>query len=111
MPYAELRVTGFEPAAQDYTETRLDLNALLVRNEPATFFVRAQGNALRAQGVFDRDILVVDRSCSPSPGDVVLTLAHGEYSVRLFERAEFENEDARAVGVVTYSIHRPGGRA
>ena len=68
---------GFPSPAEDFTEDALDLNQLVVRNEPATFFYRASGTSMCGVGIFDGDILVVDRSMSPQDGDVVVAIWDG----------------------------------
>ena len=56
--------TGFGAAADDYMERGIDLNEQLIKNKPATFFFRMRGDAMKDAGIFDNDILVVDRSLS-----------------------------------------------
>ena len=45
--------TGFTAAADDYMERGIDLNEQLVRNKPATFFMRVSGEAMAGAGIFD----------------------------------------------------------
>lgn len=73
---------GFPSPADDYIERRLDLNEHLVRNPPATFFVRAQGDSMLGAGIHDGDILVVDRSIPPVHNKVVIAAVHGELTVK-----------------------------
>ena len=73
---------GFPSPADDYIERRLDLNEYLVRNPPATFFVRAQGDSMLGAGIHDGDILVVDRSIPPVHNRVVIAAVHGELTVK-----------------------------
>jgi DNA polymerase V len=54
--------TGFGAAADDYAERGIDLNEQLVKNKPATFFFRMKGDAMKEAGIFDNDVLIVDRS-------------------------------------------------
>ena len=56
--------TGFGAAADDYMERGIDLNEQLVRNKPATYFFRMKGDAMREAGIFDNDVLIVDRMIS-----------------------------------------------
>jgi DNA polymerase V len=53
---------GFPSPAEDYTDRRLDLNELLIKNPSATFFVRVEGDSMIGAGIQHDDILVVDRS-------------------------------------------------
>jgi len=53
---------GFPSPAEDYTDQKLDLNELLIKNPAATFFVRVDGDSMIGAGIQHNDILVVDRS-------------------------------------------------
>ena len=114
--------TGFGAAADDYAEKGIDLNEHLVKNKPATFFFRMKGDAMRDAGIFDNDVLIVDRSLKLTNGKVIVAVLNGELLVRRFHKnfssaflipennrfktinlAEFT--DFALWGVVTYVIH------
>ena len=54
--------TGFGAAADDYAERGIDLNEQLVKNKPATFFMRVNSDAMIGAGIHKGDIVIVDRS-------------------------------------------------
>ncbi|MGB3292577.1 MAG: S24 family peptidase [Phormidesmis sp.] len=60
--YGSAVSAGFPSPADDHIEACLDLNELVITNPPATFFVRASGDSMAGVGIFDGDVLVVDRS-------------------------------------------------
>jgi DNA polymerase V len=117
--------TGFAAAADDYMERGIDLNEQLIRNKPATYFFRMKGDAMREAGIFDNDVLIVDRSVKLTNGKIIVAVLNGELLVRRFHKnfssaflvpensryksinlAEFS--DFIVWGVVVYSIHSPG---
>lgn len=49
---------GFPSPADDYLDKRLDLHSYLVRNEAATFFLRAHGESMIGAGIHDGDLLM-----------------------------------------------------
>jgi Peptidase S24-like len=53
---------GFPSPADDYLEGEIDLNRHLIANRPATFLFRVAGDCMRDAGIFDGDLLIVDRS-------------------------------------------------
>ena len=63
--------TGFGAAADDYMERGIDLNEQLVHNKPATYFFRMKGDAMQEAGIFDGDILIVDRSLKLVNGKII----------------------------------------
>jgi DNA polymerase V len=73
---------GFPSPAADYEQDRLDLNKHLVKNPAATFFVRVTGDSMIGAGIYDGDLLVVDRSLEPRDKNVVIAVLDGELTVK-----------------------------
>lgn len=73
---------GFPSPADDYIEDEVDLTRLVVGNPLATFLWTAQGECMVGAGIFDGDMLVVDRSLEPVPGDIVVAVVDGQPSVK-----------------------------
>ncbi|MEE2719961.1 MAG: translesion error-prone DNA polymerase V autoproteolytic subunit [Planctomycetota bacterium] len=115
---------GFPSPADDYIDRSLDLHAALVTHPAATFFVRARGYSMTGAGIHDGDLLVVDRSRTPTPGHVVIAAVDGELTIKRLRHGDHglqlvpendayppidinEDTDARVWGVVTWTIHAP----
>jgi len=73
---------GFPSPADDYIEGRLSLDEHLIQHRDATFFVRAKGHSMMGAGIFDGDLLVVDRSLTPASGDIVIAVLDAELTVK-----------------------------
>jgi DNA polymerase V len=78
--------TGFGAAADDYMERGIDLNEQLIRNKPATFFFRMKGDAMTEAGIFDNDVLIVDRSLKLMNGKIIVAVLNGELMVRRYHK-------------------------
>jgi DNA polymerase V len=111
--------SGFVPAAPD---RGIDLNEQLIKNKPATFFMRVNSNAMIGAGIHHGDIVIVDRSIEPLSEKVVIAVVDGEMLIR---RLVINNNRKRLVpatnnlspiditdasgftiwGTVTYVIH------
>src|SRR6185369_105672 len=78
--------TGFGAAADDYAERGIDLNEQLVRNKPATFFFKMKGDAMQEAGIFEGDVLIVDRSLKLVSGKIIVAVLNGELLVRRFHK-------------------------
>lgn len=78
--------TGFGAAADDFMERGIDLNEQLIRNKPATFFMRVSGNSMINASIHDGDIVIVDRSIKPQNGKIVIAVIDGEMLIRRYER-------------------------
>ena len=113
---------GFPSPAADYEESKLDLNKHLIKNPPATFFVRVTGDSMVGAGIHHADLLIVDRSLEPKDKSVVIAVVNGELTVKRIRikgkkitlEAENENYCARQIteetefevwGIVTNVIH------
>jgi len=83
---ATANATGFGAAADDYMERGIDLNEQLIRNKPATFFMRVSGNSMINAGIYDGDIVIVDRSIKPQNGKIVIAVIDGEMLIRRYEQ-------------------------
>lgn len=114
---------GFPSPAGDYIDNELNLKTLLVRNESSTFYVQVVGNSMVDANIFDGDILVVDKSLSPSDKSILVCFIDGEFTVKKVSKIgkefflipanpEFkpikieESSDFRLWGVVTFVIHK-----
>lgn len=73
---------GFPSPANDYACTRLNLNDHLIRNKTASFLVKVVGNSMINCGIYEDDILVIDRSEEPKEGKIVVAAINGEFTVK-----------------------------
>ena len=113
---------GFPSPADDYTEENIDLNEHLISNPFSTFFLRVKGESMINAGIKDKDLIIVDKSLIAKPGDIVIAMIDGEFTIKrlsikndeLYLKAEnhnypdfrFKNHiDVQIWGVVIYSIH------
>ncbi len=78
--------TGFPSPASDHLEKALSLEDLIVRRPSSTFFVRAEGNAMKAEGIFDGDILVIDRSLNAIEGSIIVISLDEDVIIRKFTK-------------------------
>ena len=121
--YSSKVQAGFPSPADDHTDGELDLNELVIRRPAATFFARAEGESMRGAGIFDGDLLVVDRSLKPDRGDIVVAVLNGCLTVKRLTRrggewllasdnptyppvAVPEDDECLIWGVVTFSLRR-----
>ena len=123
IPLAQGSVSaGFPSPAEDYIELGIDLNKYLIKNPISTFFLRVSGNSMNNAGIFNNDLLIIDRSINPHPGHIVIALLDGEFTLKrlikeknnYYLKADKENYpainlyeyvDIEIWGVAIYSIH------
>ena len=79
---------GFPSPAEDLGAQRIDLTQMLVVHAQATYFLRASGLSMIEAGIFDNDILVVDRAIKPRHNHIVVAIVDGDFTVKyLYQRA------------------------
>ncbi len=76
---------GFPSPADDFVETPLDIHDYLVKHPAATFFARAEGDSMTGFGIFNGDLLIVDRALQPRHGDVVIAALDGELTCKVLD--------------------------
>ena len=110
---------GFPSPATDYVQDEIDLNSELIKNPPATFLIRVQGNSMTEHKIISGDLLVVDRSLNLKNDCIAIINFNNELVVKniirennnfyIKNRAEKilinENSDVNVWGIVTYIIH------
>ena len=121
VPYYIHKVgAGFPSPATDYIEDDVDLNSHLIKNAPATFVIRVQGKSMHNVGIYDGDLLVVDRSINPKNLSTIIANVNEELVVKTFLKEKnrnyltsgsnkielSENPNVIIWGVVTYVIHK-----
>jgi DNA polymerase V len=79
-------ISGFEFPAAEYKELGLSLDKLLISNPDATFFGLAQGESMVEAGIFDGDLLLVDRSEEVKDGDVIVANYNGCFTCKYIDK-------------------------
>ena len=91
--YSSFVSCGFPSPADGYLECPIDLNEYIIRRPAATFFVRAKGNSMEGAGIFEGDLIVIERSIDPQHGHIVLATVNGEFTLkRLVKNGQRANE-------------------
>ena len=115
---------GFPSPATDYIEDDIDLNSHLITNAPATFIIRVQGKSMTNVGIYDGDLLIVDKSLNPKNFSTVIANVNEELVVKTLIKSQetnyltsgskntsdrinlTDNPEIIIWGVVTYVIHK-----
>ena len=125
IPYYLHKVgAGFPSPATDYIEDDIDLNSHLITNAPATFIIRVQGKSMTNVGIYDGDLLIVDKSLNPKNFSTVIANINEELVVKTLVKSNgnnyltsgskntsdqinlTDNPEIIIWGVVTYVIHK-----
>lgn len=116
---------GFPSPAHDHMESTISLDELMEIRSPHTYLARASGHSMIGVGIYDRDILIVDRSRLPEAGQIIIAALNGECMVKIFDQRngqtllrsankEFptrylmEGDELGVWGVIHYSVRIHG---
>lgn len=87
LPFYACRVpAGFPSPAQDHMDQPLSLDELMDVVAPHTYLVKASGDSMIGVGIFDGDVMVVNRKLDAMPGHIVIAALNGEVCVKRLTR-------------------------
>ena len=69
---------GFPSPAADHIEQHISLDELLDIRAPHIYLVRIEGSSMEGAGIFDGDMVVVDRSITAEHGHIVIAAVNCE---------------------------------
>ena len=79
-----------------------------MKNRDATFVIEARGDSMIDAGIYEGDILIIDRSVEPRRGDIVLAFLHGEFTLKKLEFVDGKPELHPQNSSGNYPVIRPG---
>lgn len=121
---------SFESPALDFPEDSIDLLKLLIEDKETTFFATVTGDSLNNIGVFNEDLLIIQKGLFPRENDIVVVFSQGEFYVKRYipkykensvslEQIRLKSEnppysdmyinedsDFQLWGVATFNIHK-----
>lgn len=71
---------------EDNTEAKFSLDELMGLREPGTYLVRASGDSMVGVGIFDKDLMVVDKGRDAENGNVIIAAINNEPLVKIYHR-------------------------
>lgn len=82
---------GFAAPVEEQAEEMLNLDDYLVGNKAATFLLRVKGDSMIHAGIFEGDIVIVERNREPRQNDIVVGILDGEFTLKRLkkERGKF----------------------
>ena len=122
LPLYSFRVpAGFPSPAADHMEQQISLDEMFDIRAPHMYLVRIDGDSMQGAGIFDGDLVVVDRSIEARHGHIVIAAVNAEpvckrlqkngHQVALLSenkryapRYILEGDELLIWGVVTFSV-------
>lgn len=112
---------GFPSPAADHIEKHISLDELFDIRAPHVYLVKIDGDSMQGAGIYDGDLVIVDRSAYAEHGDIVIAALNSEpvckrlwmcggsvilqsENPRFPARHVMEGDELSIWGVVRYSI-------
>lgn len=112
---------GFPSPAADHIEQPLSLDDLFNLRAPHMYLVRIDGDSMQGAGIFDGDLVIVDRALEARHGHIVIAAVNGEPLCKRLHRVGgevalrsenpryppryiLEGDELAIWGVVTFSV-------
>lgn len=80
----------------------LDLNHLLIKRPSSSFIFRISGHAYSDQGIYDGDLVIIDRGTNASPSDLIIAWVDNTFKLM---RLRHLSSEVSSWGVVKTVIH------
>ncbi|HGM7187332.1 TPA: LexA family protein [Pseudomonas aeruginosa] len=122
LQYVDTRVpAGFPSPAADYEEVTLSIDELIDLRTPHVYLVRVEGPSMIGAGIYNGDVLVVNKALEAHSGHIVVAYVDGGMTVKRLQITpagvwlQPENPDYRAIpvteslhvwGVATHNLHQ-----
>jgi DNA polymerase V len=69
---------GFPSPAADHIEKHISLDELFDIKAPHVYLVKIEGDSMQGAGIYDGDLVIVDRSVEGKHGDIVIAALNTE---------------------------------
>lgn len=78
-------LTGFESPGAEYSKQELNLNDILITDSVSTFIGRASGVSMQGVGIYDGDLIIINRALKPEQGDVIVCVYAGNFVCKILD--------------------------
>ena len=75
-------IAGFPSPALDFIDLTIDMNKHLIKHPSSTFYGRVKGDSMKDAGIFDGDLLVIDKSLDPKDNKIAVCFIDGEFTIK-----------------------------
>lgn len=77
---------GFPSPAEEELVDTMSLDDYLIKNKESSYLLRVKGNSMFDAGIYDGDMVIVEKGKEPRVGDIVVASIDGEYTMKYFRK-------------------------
>ena len=86
VPLLGLVEAGFPSAAEEELLDVMDFDEFLVPNKESTYILKVKGDSMIDAGIHPGDMVVVERKQTYKPGQIVIAMIDGEYTMKYLRK-------------------------
>lgn len=75
---------GFPSPAEEELVDTMNLEEYLITNKDASYILRVKGDSMEDAGIYEGDMVIVERGKKPKNGDIVIAEIDGEYTMKFY---------------------------
>lgn len=79
------------PILTEENRSYLTLDEYLIEKPMSSFLLKVSGDSLFDIGIFDEDIVIVEKNKEAKPGDIVLAEIDGEWTLKILRKDKIKN--------------------
>lgn len=122
-PFFNIPIPAGQAQSIDQIVEYLNLDEFVRATNYSTYYVHVIGESMEDAGIFDGDLLVVERREYAENGDIVIAELNGEFTIKELEKKQslylvpknsaysktkvIYKDDFNIWGVVKYILHKP----
>ncbi|HWP61110.1 MAG TPA: transcriptional repressor LexA, partial [Candidatus Paceibacterota bacterium] len=88
VPLLGLVEAGFPSAAEEELLDVMNFDEFLVPNKEATYILKVKGDSMIDAGIQPGDMVVVERKATYKPGQIVIAMIDGEYTMKYLRKKQ-----------------------
>ena len=79
---------GFAAPVEEQAEEMVTLDDYMVKDKDSTFLLRVKGDSMIDAGIFEGDLVIVERGKEPKVGDIVVAILDGEFTLKRLKKSK-----------------------
>jgi len=77
---------GFAAPVEEHAEETITLDDYLVGDKSSTFLLKVKGDSMIDAGIYEGDLVIVERGSEPRVNDIVVGILDGEFTLKRLKR-------------------------
>jgi len=79
---------GIAAPVEEQAEEMVTLDDYMVKDKDSTFLLRVKGDSMIDAGIFEGDLVIVERGKEPKVGDIVVAILDGEFTLKRLKKSK-----------------------